>query len=644
MRVNFITQNIIKVSTLNRKVEEKNTKQNINKNFYNNYISYNNVSFSAKPFKIIPSPEEIARRKALELQSINQRHSLPAILQMLFPLPVSSGIKAKHVQEINKRILADEYLSKFSSFKTTLNNFILGNISEDLSKKEDDALNAILYSDTNPNEIFVKDLPFALLLDKAFINLENFKNIPIKDKALILSILKSFGTDAGELAKNKDSDFNNLIQYAKDVREKLTEPVEAVLTEEEIENYFKQNKTESLIALLTVGGHPSRQRLEQRINKFDKSLRTINYLFQIPDLRNNLVNICKNQNKVNPAEIIKFLELSKGMLDLGTSIPELNILINNSILKEGINIDYLSSEYLKKLISTYTTNPNIDFSNWDLGNVYTIPYFLKKNSETHKERLKDLILSSVNNNYQELIHTSSSTYGQGNLLTKSLFETNGLNYDTWLNYDKEISFKLLSQNEYSKKHKNYSPDSKFPKQNEDFAIRIWRRDPTKDLFQGSTAGQCIALDGINGYAGVDELLYSYAQLIEIVNKHKDKSIGNACAYWIQDKNEELALLIDSIGIHTEYENNPQIRNQIFAFAKEYANTVAGKPVKIYIGNQFNKLDIQDLAKQFKDDFKIIGNTNGNKSYLDAIIAKDRFERYTVIDNNRTYLMELREIK
>lgn len=32
-----------------------------------------------------------------------------------------------------------------------------------------------------------------------------------------------------------------------------------------------------------------------------------------------------------------------------------------------------------------------------------------------------------------------------------------------------------------------------------------------------------------------------------------------------------------------------------------------------------------------------------KSYLDATIAKDRFERYTTIDHSKDYLMEMREI-
>ncbi len=243
-----------------------------------------------------------------------------------------------------------------------------------------------------------------------------------------------------------------------------------------------------------------------------------------------------------------------------------------------------------------------------------------------------------------MIHNPEKEYGLSNIKTAKLFKNNGLNYRNWLDYNKEKPFTLLARTEYTNSKINIPKDAKFPKNNEDFTIRVWKRNPGKDLFQGSTAGQCIALDGVNGFAGVDELLYTYAQLIEVVNKSKNKSVGNACVYWIKDTNNQKSLLIDSIGIHTEYENNPQIRKEIFEYVKEYAKDIAGEPVKIYIGNQFNKLDISDLSEPQIGTFKIIGNTNKLKSYLDAIIAKDRFERYTVIDERKDYIMELREVK
>ena len=562
---------------------------------------------------------------------------------MLYPLPVSSGIKAKHVNEVNKKILIDETFDKYPKLKESIEHFILGKDPNGLIKKEKDALNKILYS--KDRAVMLEDAPYEYLLNKAFSSTVELKDLPIEDKAFITSILKLKGIDGGELSKSVVTDYKDLILYAKNNKDKLTEPVEEILTDKQIEEYFENNKVKSIVALLTAGGHPSRQRLEQRLNKYDKTLDTINYLFHIPELRDDLITICENQNKVNPAEIIKFFELSKGILDLGKTNAELKKIINQSILPEGINIDYLSEQYLKTLNRTLNTNiKEVDTKRWDLSNVYTIPYFLKLDLPEHKDRFKDLFISTLNDSYYELIHNTEKEYGLSNIKTAKLFKNNGLNYRNWLDYNKEKPFTLLARTEYTNSKINIPKDAKFPKNNEDFTIRVWKRNPGKDLFQGSTAGQCIALDGVNGFAGVDELLYTYAQLIEVVNKTKNKSIGNACVYWIKDNNEQKALLIDSIGIHTEYENNPQIRKELFEYIKGYANDIADKPVKIYIGNQFNKLDISDLAEPQIGKFKIIGNTNKLKSYLDAIIAKDRFERYTVIDDTKDYIMELREIK
>lgn len=605
---------------------------------------YYPVTFKAKEEKNIPSAEEIAKRKALEFAAIAQRKNMPKFLQMLYPLPVSSGIKAKHVNEINKYIISDDKFSAYPKLKKMVESFISGKYLDEFIKKEEDALNTILYT-TNDNTVMLEDAPYTELLNKAFSTAIELEDLSIKEKAFITSILKLKGIDGGELSKAVVNDYKNLIQYAKDNKDKLTEPVEAILSDNQIDTYFENNKAKSIIALLTAGGHPSRQRLEHRLNKYDKTLDTINYLFHIPELRKDLITICENQNKVNPAEIIKFFELSKGFLDLGITNDELKNLINKSILPEGINIDYLSTEYLKTLNKTLNTNiEEIDTEKWDLSNVYTIPYFLKLDLPEHKDRFKDLFIATLNNSYDKLIHNPEKEYGLSNIKTAKLFENNGLNYKKWLNYNKENSFTLLTKTEYENRKTNIPIEAKFPKNNEDFSVRVWKRNPERDLFQGSTAGQCIALDGVNGFAGVDELLYTYAQLIEVVNKSKNKSVGNACVYWIKDTNNQKSLLIDSIGIHTEYENNPQIRKEIFEYVKEYAKDIADEPVKIYIGNQFNKLDISDLSEPQIGIFKIIGNTNKLKSYLDAIIAKDRFERYTVIDERKDYIMELREVK
>ena len=117
--------------------------------------------------KNIPSAEEIAKRKALEFAAIVQRKNMPKFLQMLYPLPVSSGIKAKHVNEINKYIISDDKFSAYPKLKKMVENFISGKDLDEFIKKEEDALNTILYT-TNDNTVMLEDAPYTELLNKAF--------------------------------------------------------------------------------------------------------------------------------------------------------------------------------------------------------------------------------------------------------------------------------------------------------------------------------------------------------------------------------------------------------------------------------------------------------------------------------------------
>ena len=138
----------MKVQNININNIRKNRIDSLQNKSITNYNNQNNnkitsltnlyypISFNAKEKKNIPSAEEIAKRKALEFAAIAQRKNMPEFLQMLYPLPVSSGIKAKHVNEVNKKILIDETLDKYPKLKESIEHFILGKDSNRLIKKK----------------------------------------------------------------------------------------------------------------------------------------------------------------------------------------------------------------------------------------------------------------------------------------------------------------------------------------------------------------------------------------------------------------------------------------------------------------------------------------------------------------------------
>ena len=319
----------------------------------------------------------------------------------------------------------------------------------------------------------------------------------------------------------------------------------------------------------------------------------------------------------------------------------ISLLINEMQNKNIDKLNFLSQKYLEILYSKHEIKNQP--KGWDNNYVYTIPTFIDEGEDWHKEQFYKILANDKKDLFLSFIHNDNNSFGIANNKTKNIFDFENLNYNIWLNYDKEKELTVYNRR-LAKKYENSTYSSSI-NPIEKMAIRLWNRDPKKDLFQGSSAVQCIALDGINKNAAIDELLYTYAQLIEIVNKTKNKSVGNACVYWIKDENNQKALLLDSVSVHPDYENDFILRNNLFDFIKEYANNVSNNPnISVYIGNNFNKFIIDDLEQVNNINCRILGDTNSKTVYLDAINANNSHSRYVKINPNKEFIMDLRKIK
>lgn len=626
--------------------------QNVNKGILK-------LSFSSKKKSERPThtDEEMVFYRNRENVAINQRKAMPTVLQLIYGLPQDGSVKFKNWQNTKSTMFKEPYIKNNDEFSKALEGIFQEEPSKELSNCEDSILEGICNSKINEsdiNSVNFKGLSYLNLLNKAFDGLDITDNLSLKDKASILICIKATDKDGCDLKRKFIPQYKRVIDYAKENKEKLTEPVEDMKTEEQINDYFKKNTAKVVKACITIGESSLKQRLEHRLNKFDKSINSISELFSNEKLRPANANLCSNVNSNDTYEPIKVFELTKGLMDLTGKEDEVISTINLATADKGkIKIDVLAKKYLQELQRHYgmpeqkIKETESQYEKWDLNNVHTIPFLLTREGlESHKARLGELVLTTFNDNYKEYIHDNNYPHGRANNKTQRVFQENGLDYDKWLDYPEERDFKLLSSENYLKKtdsKSNVNSSAKFPNQDEDFSIKLWKRNPGKDLFQGTYASQCIALDGINGYAGVDELLYTYAQLVEINNKAKAKPIGNACLYWIKDTEaKKPMLLVDSIGVNPYYENNPQIREELIKFVKSYGKEVAGKEVSVMIGNQFNKLDVKDLSPPKRVNIKILGSTDENKAYLDAIIAKTIPERYVHVKPDKEYLAEIRQ--
>ena len=140
--------------------------------------------------------------------------------------------------------------------------------------------------------------------------------------------------------------------------------------------------------------------------------------------------------------------------------------------------------------------------------------------------------------------------------------------------------------------------------NADLTIKMWDRNPSKDLFQGSYSDCCLALDGGNGSAMPHYLLNTAFNMIEIVDNKSGEIIGNALCYMAKttENDQEIpTFIIDNIEISPSRklsdENGIKLRNAIVEYAKNVAKEISGKKdLPLYIGTSYNDVPCEDLSK------------------------------------------------
>lgn len=587
--------------------------------------------------KTVHNNAEIERFKLIEEQAKKVRSSLPISFQTIYPLANYPKIKSKEINEINSHILTDEVINndediwKYTADLLKNKNLQAGKI---LSQKEDEVFINIKNGNIKENNVFFS------FINNSFSGVPEVLNLSIKEKADLLKTLKSLNIDGAILKKQLLPDFVELVNHAKNNKNALTEPVQLIMDDNEIEKYFSDNSLKILKALMLIGKDSLKLRLTQRLNKFENTINSANNIIAIPGINTNVLNICKNQGKQNMFEVIKFVELIDGMVDLNTDNSIIISYIKQSKNNSNVNIELLSKNYIKELSKKYMIDANAD--SWNYDYVYTIPKFLTKSGEWYKAGLLKLISLPDKNAYTDYIHSSVNSFGVANNKTKISFVRNNLDYDEWMNNPDTINIDFYNRRLGEKKDKTIYKSAINPL--EKLTFKIWDRNPKQDLFQGSSAIQCIALDGINKNAGVDELLYSYAQLIELYNNTQNKSVGNACVYWVKTADNQKALIIDSVSVNQDYKNDFPLRNALFKYAKAFAKKVANEDIPVYIGNKFNKFNLDDLPAPELKQCRIIGDTNGKKVYLDAIIAEDTASRYVTVSDDKQFDMELRRIR
>ena len=177
----------------------------------------------------------------------------------------------------------------------------------------------------------------------------------------------------------------------------------------------------------------------------------------------------------------------------------------------------------------------------------------------------------------------------------------------------------------------------------DLTIKMWDRNPQKDIFQGNYSTCCIGMGGGNGSAMPYYIMDTAYNMIELVDNTTGKTIGNALCYMVKGENGKPSFIVDNIEINNgekpSDEACKQIRTSITEYASKISKDVTGSDeVPIYLGGQYNDVPINDLPTS-TEKVQFIGDVNREDIYMDLYTGWIDKEMFT-----NPYQVELWKLK
>ena len=155
----------------------------------------------------------------------------------------------------------------------------------------------------------------------------------------------------------------------------------------------------------------------------------------------------------------------------------------------------------------------------------------------------------------------------------------------------------------------------------DLTIKMWDRNPQKDIFQGNYSTCCIAMGDLNGHAMSHYILNTAYNMIELVDNTSGDIIGNALCYFAKDGAGNPVFIVDNVEINHRYKPSDavcrQIRGSIADYASNVSKEVSGRDdIKIYMSGAYNDVPVKDL-KDITEQISFLGDTDCDSIYMDT---------------------------
>lgn len=185
-----------------------------------------------------------------------------------------------------------------------------------------------------------------------------------------------------------------------------------------------------------------------------------------------------------------------------------------------------------------------------------------------------------------------------NRITRTEFEKLGIDYDKWVDFDKNSFITIKTTTDDSKKLT---------------VKKVDMNNIAKALFLGNEVSCCTRIgSGAKQETAPNYIMNKLIGAIEVLDS--DIPIGNTMCYFAK-VNDETALILDNIELLPEYRNNDIVRDAIFQYARKLCAEVGKPDIPVYVSGHRNKISLKDLKTE-ELPMLIIGNSGENNVYVD----------------------------
>lgn len=215
--------------------------------------------------------------------------------------------------------------------------------------------------------------------------------------------------------------------------------------------------------------------------------------------------------------------------------------------------------------------------------------------------IQEVAKIALTNDFMEYITQGENKYAINNTKTEKQFRELGLNYDTWLKYDEKNDIEI---------------------EGGEYSIKLWDRNPQKDLFMGNRTSCCTAvIDGGNGKATPIYLTNTAFNVVEL--KDKSGNIVGMSRIFVANIDEKPAIIVENIELNNAFlkdkkeEEMKKLRDNMLGYIKDFAKSISKDgDMKVYFSRNYTHVPTDDYKLEEKN-IEFVGSTTSESIYLNC---------------------------